>query len=115
MAAKKMFPPGEAEKLPGRPVESPFGDDYDEVKLGISFRILAGQIVMRFSDHVEWIRMTSGGARKLASRLTEKADELDRLGNVPASGVKPARSQKGEKSVTPRKRAPHPSANANAS
>ena len=115
MAAKKMFPPGEIERLLGRNVESPFGDDYDEVKLGIAFRILAGQIVMQFSDHVEWIRMTSGGARKLASRLTEKADELDRLGNVPASGVKPARSQKSEKSVTPRKRAPQPSANANAS
>jgi hypothetical protein len=45
MAAKKMFPPGEVERL--------LGDDYDEVKLGISFRILAGQIVMMFSDHVE--------------------------------------------------------------
>ena len=114
MAAKKMFPPGEVERLLGRHVESPFGNDYEEVKLGIAFRILAGQIVMQFSDHVEWIR-TSGGARKLAARLTEKADELDRLGNVPASGVKPARSQKSEKSVTPRKRAPQPSANANAS
>ena len=50
---------------------------------------------------MEWIRMTSGGARKLAARLTEKADELDRLGKVPASGVKSARSQKkGDKSVT---------------
>ena len=55
MAAKKMFPPGEIERLLGRHVVSPFGDDYDEVKLGIAFRILAGQIVMQFSDHVEWI------------------------------------------------------------
>ena len=38
MPAKKMFPP--------REIENPFGDYYDEVKLGISFRILAGQIVM---------------------------------------------------------------------
>jgi hypothetical protein len=115
MAAKKMFPPGEIERLLGRHVEGPFGDDYNEVKLGIGFHILAGQIVIQFSDHVEWVRMTSGGARKLAARLTEKADELDRLEKVPASGVKPARSQKSEKSVTPRKRAPQPSANANAS
>jgi len=86
MAANKMFPP--------REIENPFGDDYDEVKLGISFRILAGQIVMRFSDHVEWIRMTSGGARRLAARLTEKADELDRRENVPAPRVKPAHPPK---------------------
>src|ERR1035438_7042720 len=79
MAAKKMFPP--------REIENPFGEDYDAVKL--SFRILAGQIVMRFSDHVEWIRMTSGGARKLAAMLTEKAAELDRLGKVSAPAVKP--------------------------
>jgi hypothetical protein len=115
MAAKKMFPPGEIEKPLGRHVESPFGDDYDEVKLGIAFVFWPGKIVMQFSDHVEWIRMTSGGARKLAARLTEKADELDRLGKVPASSVKPARPQKGKKSVTPLKRAPQPSANANAS
>src|SRR5580700_498537 len=74
MAAKKMFPPGEVEKLLSKP--------YDEVKLGISFRILAGQIVMQFSDHVEWVRMTSRGARKLAAMLTEKAAELDRLGKT---------------------------------
>ena len=37
MAAKKMFPPGEVEKLLGRHVASPFGDDYEEVKLGIGF------------------------------------------------------------------------------
>jgi hypothetical protein len=41
---KKMFPPGEVEKLLSNP--------YDEVKLGISFRILAGQIVMQFSDRL---------------------------------------------------------------
>lgn len=119
MAAKKMFPPGEIERLLGRHVESSFGYDYDEVKLGISFRILAGQIVMQFSDHVEWVRMTSGGARKLAASLTEKADELDRLGNVPAPGARGARSlktpasgankaalaQEGEKSFMPRTRA----------
>ena len=34
---------------------------------------------MRFSDHVEWVRLTSGGARKLAAMLNEKAAELDRL------------------------------------
>ena len=71
MAAKKMFPP--------REVGSPLGKEYDEVKLGISFRIAAGQIVMQFSDHVEWIRMSSAGARKLAAMLTEKANEYDRL------------------------------------
>ena len=91
MAAKKMFPPGAVERLLGRNVQSPFGDDYDEVKLGIAFRILAGQIVMQFSDHVEWVRMTSGGARKLAARLTEKAGELVRLGNACAPGAKRVR------------------------
>jgi hypothetical protein len=91
MAAKKMFPP--------RAVENLFGDDYDEVKLEISFRIQTGQVVMQFSDHVERVRMNSGGARKLAAMLTAKAAELDRLrraGDVrpksPASGVKPALS-----------------------
>jgi hypothetical protein len=78
MAAKKMFPAGEIDKL--------LGNKYDEFKLGISFRILAGQIVMQFSDHVEWVRMTGGGARKLAAMLTEKAAELDRLGNISGAG-----------------------------
>jgi hypothetical protein len=78
MAAKKMFPAGEIDRL--------LSNKYDEVKLSISFRIQARQIVMQFSDHVEWIRMTSGGARKLAAMLTEKAAELDRLGN--ASGAR---------------------------
>lgn len=64
MAAKKMFPPGEIDKL--------LGAGYDEIKLGISFRILLGQIVIQFSNQVEWVRMTSGGARKLAAMLTEK-------------------------------------------
>jgi hypothetical protein len=73
MAAKKMFPP--------RQVGNPLGNAYDEVKLGISFRILAGQIVMQFSDHVEWVRMSSAGARKLAAMLSEKANEQDRLGS----------------------------------
>jgi hypothetical protein len=71
MAAKKMFPPGEVDRL--------LRKTYDEVKLKIGFRIEAGQIVMQFSDHVEWIRMTSAGARKLAALLTEKANEVDRL------------------------------------
>ena len=93
MAAKKMFPP--------REIENPFGEDYDEVKL--SFRILAGQIVMRFSDHVEWIRMTSGGARKLAAMLTEKAAELDRLVKVSAPAVKPVHPPEGENPVMPPK------------
>ena len=75
MAAKKMFPP--------REVGNPLGKAYDEVKLGISFRILAGQIVMQFSDHVEWVRMSSAGARKLAAMLTEKANEQDRLATSP--------------------------------
>jgi hypothetical protein len=83
MAARKMFPPGEVEKL--------LGKKYDEFKLGISFRIQAGQIVMQFSDHVEWVRMTSAGARKLAAMLTEKAAELDRLGIAPKAPAKRAR------------------------
>ena len=70
MAAKKMFPPGEADRL--------LNKTYDEIKLKIGFRIEAGQIVMQFSDHVEWIRMSSTGARKLAAMLTEKADEVER-------------------------------------
>ena len=84
MAVKKMFPP--------RKIEDPLGDDYDEVKLEISFRIQAGQVVMQFSDHVERIRMTGGGARKLAAMLTEKAAELDRIGTVSAAGTKRVRS-----------------------
>jgi hypothetical protein len=72
MAAKKMFPPGEVDRL--------LDDAYDEVKLRISFRIQAGQVVMQFSDHVEWVRMSSAGARKLAAMLIEKANELDNPG-----------------------------------
>jgi hypothetical protein len=67
-----MFPPGEVDRL--------LSKTYDEVKLGISFRIQAEQIFMQFSDHVEWVRMSSSGARKLAARLIEKANEVDRLG-----------------------------------
>ena len=74
MAAKKMFPPGEVDKL--------LGKTYDEVKLGISFRVQAGRIVMQFSDHVEWIRMSSAGARKLAAMLLKEAEKLDRLGST---------------------------------
>jgi hypothetical protein len=85
MAAKKMFPPGEVDRL--------LGNKYDEFKLGISFRILAGQIEMQFSDHVEWIRMTSGGARKLAAMLTEKAAELDRRGDASGAPGKRVRSK----------------------
>jgi len=88
MLAKKMFPP--------RELENPLGDDYDEVRLEISFRVQAGQVVMQFSDSIERIRVTGSGARKLAARLTEKADVLDRLGNVPAKAV--------GNSVTPPKR-----------
>jgi hypothetical protein len=73
MAAKKMFPPGEVDRL--------LSQAYDEVKLRIGFRIRAGQIVMQFSDHVEWVRMSSAGARKLAAMLVEKANELDRVGS----------------------------------
>jgi hypothetical protein len=94
MAAKKMFPPSAVEKL--------LSDDYDEFKLGISFRVLAGQIVMQFSDHVEWVRMTSSGARKLAAMLTEKAAELDRLRNASAPDTRRVRSKppaSGVKSV----------------
>ncbi|HEY1754116.1 MAG TPA: hypothetical protein VGG72_01875 [Bryobacteraceae bacterium] len=84
MAAKKMFPPGEVQNL--------FGDDYEEFKLKIGFRIQAGQVVMQFSDHVERVRMGSGGARKLAAMLILKADELDRLGNAMRAASKPAGS-----------------------
>ena len=70
MSGRKMFPPRSDCELPG--------NDYDEVKLRIGFRIQAGQIVMQFSDHVEWVRMSAAGARKLAALLVEKADELDR-------------------------------------
>jgi hypothetical protein len=57
------------------------GNVYDEVKLRIGFRIQAGQIVMPFSDHVEWVRMSSAGARKLAAMLIEKANEQVRMGS----------------------------------
>lgn len=72
MAPKKMFPPREATDT--------LGKTYDEVKLRIGFRVEAGQIVMQFSDHVEWVRMSSAGARKLAALLIAKADEQDRPG-----------------------------------
>ncbi|HEV1285197.1 MAG TPA: hypothetical protein VNU44_07800 [Bryobacteraceae bacterium] len=91
MAAKKMFPPGEVDRL--------LGNKYDEVKLRIGFRIQAGQIVMQFSDHVEWVRMTSSGARKLAAMLVEKADELDRRGNASKAAAKRVRA-KPEKSTS---------------
>ena len=77
MAGKKMFPPREDEDT--------LGKTYDEVNLRIGFRILAGQIVMQFSDHVEWVRMSSAGARKLAAKLLEKANEQDRLGSEGAA------------------------------
>jgi hypothetical protein len=80
MAAKKMFPPHDA----GGPIDK----GYDEVKLRIGIRIQDGQIVMQFSDHVEWVRMSGSGARKLAAVLIEKADELDRHGG-PAPISKP--------------------------
>jgi hypothetical protein len=74
MAAKKMFPPGEVARAQSTA--------YDEVKLRIGFRLQAEQIVMQFSDHVEWVRMSSGGARKLAALLIEKANEVDRLASA---------------------------------
>jgi hypothetical protein len=83
MAAKKMFPPGEVDRLRA--------NKYDEVKLRIGFRIQAGQIVMQFSDHVEWVRMTSSGARRLAAMLIERADELDRRGNASKAAAKRVR------------------------
>lgn len=73
MAARKMFPPGAVDRA--------LSNAYDEVKLQIDVRIQAKRIVMQFSDHVEWIRMGSAGARKLAEMLIDKADELDRLGS----------------------------------
>jgi hypothetical protein len=85
MAARKMFPPGEVERL--------LAEEYDEFKLGISFRIQAGQVIMQFSDGVERIRMSGAGARKLAAMLIEKAAELDRLANTPASDLKRVRTK----------------------
>jgi len=70
-AKKKMFPP--------RAIENLLGDDYDEVKLAISFWIQARQVVMQFSDRVDWIRIRSAGARKLAAMLIEKANEVERV------------------------------------
>ena len=72
MAATKMFPP--------HAVENVLGDDYDEFKLRIGLRLQAAQIVLQFSKSVDRIRMSSAGARKLGAMLTEKANELDRLG-----------------------------------
>jgi hypothetical protein len=71
MAAKKIVPPGGVDRL--------LSKTYDEVKLRIGFRLQTDQIVMQFSDHVEWVRMSSAGARKLAALLLEKANEVDRL------------------------------------
>jgi hypothetical protein len=83
MAARKMFPPGEVDRL--------LGGVYDEFKLDISFRIQAGQVVMQFSNSVDRIRMSGGGARKLAVMLSAKADEIDRLANTSAAGSKRVR------------------------
>ena len=71
MAAKKIVSPGGVDRL--------LSKTYDEVKLRIGFRLQTDQIVMQFSDHVEWVRMSSAGARKLAALLLEKANEVDRL------------------------------------
>ena len=51
MAAKKIIPRG-----------------YDQFKLGISFRLQGGQAVMQFSDSVDWVRMTAGGAPDAGQR-----------------------------------------------
>jgi hypothetical protein len=93
MAAKKMIPP--------RDVENLLGDDYDEFKIGISFRTQAGHVLMQFSDELERVRMTSGGARKLAGMLTDKAAELDRLGNASAPGPGRVRSRLAASDVKP--------------
>ena len=69
MAAKKMFPPGEVDPL--------LEEAYDEFELKIDLHVQAGQIVMQFSDHVKYVRMRSAGARKLATLLLEKANEID--------------------------------------
>jgi hypothetical protein len=73
--------------------ENAFGDDYDEFKLGISFRLRGGQVVMQFTDSVDRVRMTGGGARKLAKRLIKEAAELDRIGTASAPTAKPERSK----------------------
>jgi hypothetical protein len=75
MGAKKMFPPGEVDRALSNQA-------YDEIKLRIGFRIEAGRIVMQFSDHIEWVRMSGAGARKLAALLIEKANEADRLASA---------------------------------
>jgi hypothetical protein len=69
MSAKKMFPPGEVDRL--------LSQAYDEFELKISFGVRAGQVVMQFSDHIQYVRMSSAGARKLATLLLEKANEVD--------------------------------------
>ncbi len=53
--------------------------EYDHVPLRIKMRIEDTRILMFFTDEVEWILMTSGGARKIAGILLDKADELDKL------------------------------------
>jgi hypothetical protein len=95
MAAKKMFPPGEIDKL--------LRTTYDEVKLRIGFRMMAGQIVMQFSDQVEWIRMSSGGARKLAAMLNQQAAELDSRQAASTASAKPARSKRRASGAKPPK------------
>jgi hypothetical protein len=80
MAAKKMFPPGEVDRL--------LRNVFEGFKLDITFRIQTEQVIMQFSDSVERICMTSGGARKLATMLTPKAAELDRLGNSSPLGAR---------------------------
>lgn len=82
MGARKVSTPGEVEKSINR--------EYDEVKLRIGVRIQAGQIVMQFSDEVEWVRMTSAGARKLATTLVKQAAILESLSRVAAGLARPA-------------------------
>ena len=49
----------------------------DDLECPRTVDVQAGQIVMQFSDHVKYVRMRSAGARKLATLLLEKANEVD--------------------------------------
>ena len=80
MAAKKMIPP--------HAIENDFGDDYDEFKLGISFRLQGGQVVMQFSDSVDRARMTAGALESWRRGLPKRQQNWNRFGTPAASGIK---------------------------
>ncbi len=73
MPRKKMFP------LPPEPDPCDPALYKEVAPLRIYFRRYGTEVLMRFTDHVQWVRMTPAGARKLAALLILKADEAEKM------------------------------------